>query len=92
MPSWKIGADRILFSTDWPFENVDHAATWFDHASINEPTAKKSAAPTPSTSSTSACNENLQGRYVAVGHQPCLCAEVRKIPPPSDIRSDIIMK
>ncbi|MBW8791768.1 MAG: amidohydrolase, partial [Rhizobium leguminosarum] len=22
----EIGADRILFSTDWPFENVDHAA------------------------------------------------------------------
>ena len=26
----EIGADRILFSTDWPFENVDHAADWFD--------------------------------------------------------------
>jgi 2,3-dihydroxybenzoate decarboxylase len=24
------GADRILFSTDWPFENIDHAALWFD--------------------------------------------------------------
>ena len=22
----EIGADRILFSTDWPFENIDHAA------------------------------------------------------------------
>ena len=22
----EIGADRILFSADWPFENVDHAA------------------------------------------------------------------
>jgi gamma-resorcylate decarboxylase len=32
----EIGADRILFSTDWPFENVDHAATWFDSASISE--------------------------------------------------------
>lgn len=32
----EIGADRILFSTDWPFENVDHAAAWFDHASISE--------------------------------------------------------
>ena len=32
----EIGADRILFSTDWPFENVDHAATWFDAASISE--------------------------------------------------------
>jgi 2,3-dihydroxybenzoate decarboxylase len=33
----EIGADRILFSTDWPFENVDHAARWFDSASISEP-------------------------------------------------------
>jgi 2,3-dihydroxybenzoate decarboxylase len=32
----EIGADRILFSTDWPFENVDHAAIWFDTASISE--------------------------------------------------------
>ena len=32
----EIGADRILFSTDWPFENVDHAAKWFDEASISE--------------------------------------------------------
>ncbi|HSV44374.1 MAG TPA: amidohydrolase family protein [Ramlibacter sp.] len=32
----EIGADRILFSTDWPFENVDHAAQWFDHAAISE--------------------------------------------------------
>lgn len=32
----EIGADRILFSTDWPFENVDHAARWFDAASISD--------------------------------------------------------
>jgi len=32
----EVGADRILFSTDWPFENVDHAANWFDAASISE--------------------------------------------------------
>ena len=32
----EIGADRILFSTDWPFENIDHAAIWFDAASISE--------------------------------------------------------
>jgi 2,3-dihydroxybenzoate decarboxylase len=32
----EIGADRILFSTDWPFENVDHAANWFDAASISD--------------------------------------------------------
>ena len=32
----EIGTDRILFSTDWPFENIDHAADWFDVASISE--------------------------------------------------------
>ncbi len=32
----EVGAERILFSTDWPFENVDHAADWFDAASISE--------------------------------------------------------
>jgi gamma-resorcylate decarboxylase len=30
----EIGAGRIMFSTDWPFENVDHAARWFDDAGI----------------------------------------------------------
>jgi gamma-resorcylate decarboxylase len=32
----ELGVDRILFSTDWPFENIDHAADWFDAASISE--------------------------------------------------------
>ena len=32
----EIGADHILFSTDWPFENIDHAAIWFDVATISE--------------------------------------------------------
>jgi 2,3-dihydroxybenzoate decarboxylase len=32
----EIGSDRILFSADWPFENVDHAAIWFDAATISE--------------------------------------------------------
>jgi 2,3-dihydroxybenzoate decarboxylase len=31
-----IGSDRIMFSTDWPFENIDHAAVWFDAAPISE--------------------------------------------------------
>ena len=31
-----IGADRILFSTDWPFENVDHSAAWMDSVDIPE--------------------------------------------------------
>jgi 2,3-dihydroxybenzoate decarboxylase len=25
-----------MFSTDWPFENIDHAAIWFDKAAISE--------------------------------------------------------
>jgi predicted TIM-barrel fold metal-dependent hydrolase len=37
----EVGADRVLFSTDWPFENIDHAADWFDAASISEPDRKK---------------------------------------------------
>ena len=37
----EIGSDRILFSTDWPFENIDHAADWFDTASISEPDRQK---------------------------------------------------
>jgi 2,3-dihydroxybenzoate decarboxylase len=32
----ELGAERIMFSTDWPFENIDHAAVWFDAAPIAE--------------------------------------------------------
>lgn len=32
----ELGSDRILFSTDYPFESVAEAATWFDNASISE--------------------------------------------------------
>jgi gamma-resorcylate decarboxylase len=32
----ELGAERIMFSTDWPFENIDHAADWFDTATISE--------------------------------------------------------
>jgi predicted TIM-barrel fold metal-dependent hydrolase len=31
----EVGSDRIMFSTDWPFENVDHAAIWFDACPIS---------------------------------------------------------
>lgn len=37
----EVGADRILFSTDWPFENIDHAADWFDVASISDADREK---------------------------------------------------
>ena len=36
-----IGAGRVLFSTDWPFENIDHAAKWFDKAKISAADRKK---------------------------------------------------
>ena len=29
-------ADRILLSADWLFENIDHAAIWFDACTISE--------------------------------------------------------
>ncbi len=32
----ELGADKILFSIDWPFENVSHAADWFDAVPISE--------------------------------------------------------
>lgn len=31
-----VGADRILFSTDWPFEEISAAATWFDTAPLDD--------------------------------------------------------
>jgi gamma-resorcylate decarboxylase len=37
----ELGADHVLFSTDWPFENVDHAARWFDDAAISEGDRRK---------------------------------------------------
>ena len=37
----EVGSDKILFSADWPFENVDHAAQWFDSATISEADRKK---------------------------------------------------
>ena len=30
----EVGSERILFATDWPFENIDHATDWFDSASV----------------------------------------------------------
>ena len=37
----EIGADRILFSTDYPFEEVSKAARWFDGAAISEADRQK---------------------------------------------------
>jgi 2,3-dihydroxybenzoate decarboxylase len=30
-----------MFSADWPFENIDHAARWFDVCPISEPDRRK---------------------------------------------------
>jgi predicted TIM-barrel fold metal-dependent hydrolase len=32
----EVGADRVMFSVDWPFEAVDEGAAWFDQAEISE--------------------------------------------------------
>ena len=37
----EIGADRIMFSTDYPFEAVRDAADWFDAAPISEDDRRK---------------------------------------------------
>jgi gamma-resorcylate decarboxylase len=37
----EMGADRVMFSVDWPFEGVDEGAAWFDAAEISEPDRKK---------------------------------------------------
>jgi len=31
-----MGADRVMFSVDWPFEDVGEGAEWFDKAEISE--------------------------------------------------------
>jgi 2,3-dihydroxybenzoate decarboxylase len=37
----ELGSERILFSADWPFENIDHAAIWFDSCTISEADRRK---------------------------------------------------
>ena len=32
----EMGADRVMFSVDWPFEDVGQACEWFDKAEISE--------------------------------------------------------
>jgi predicted TIM-barrel fold metal-dependent hydrolase len=32
----EVGHDRILYSVDYPFEDMGIAADWFDHAAISE--------------------------------------------------------
>jgi 2,3-dihydroxybenzoate decarboxylase len=37
----EVGTDRILFSADYPFEDIGEAVAWFDHASISETDREK---------------------------------------------------
>ncbi|MFG1705336.1 amidohydrolase family protein [Nonomuraea sp. M3C6] len=32
----ELGADRVLFSSDYPYESMREAADWFDHSAISE--------------------------------------------------------
>ena len=32
----ELGAGRVMFSVDWPFEEIEHAATWFDALDISD--------------------------------------------------------
>ena len=37
----ELGSDRVMFSVDWPFEDVGEGATWFDKAEIGEADRRK---------------------------------------------------
>jgi 2,3-dihydroxybenzoate decarboxylase len=37
----EVSSDRILFSTDYPYESAEEAATWFDSCTISEPDRSK---------------------------------------------------
>jgi gamma-resorcylate decarboxylase len=39
----EVGADRVLYSVDYPYEDVGAAAEWFDNAPISEPDRLKIA-------------------------------------------------
>jgi len=37
----ELGVDRVMFSVDWPFEEIAHAAAWFDALDISEADKRK---------------------------------------------------
>ena len=39
----EVGADRVLYSVDYPFEDMAEASNWFDQAAISEPDRLKIA-------------------------------------------------
>lgn len=46
----EVGADRLLLSADYPFEDMREASEWLDRLKLNENDHLKIAAPTPSNS------------------------------------------
>jgi 2,3-dihydroxybenzoate decarboxylase len=32
----ELGADHVMFSVDWPYEEIEHAASWFDKVELRE--------------------------------------------------------
>ena len=42
-----VGADRLLFAVDYPFEDHAQGVSWFDAPTLPSPTAARSAATTP---------------------------------------------
>jgi predicted TIM-barrel fold metal-dependent hydrolase len=39
----EVGADRFLYSVDYPFEDMVEAKDWFDQAAISDPDRMKIA-------------------------------------------------
>ena len=39
----EVGADRVLYSVDYPYEDMSEATAWFDNAPISEPDRLKIA-------------------------------------------------
>jgi 2,3-dihydroxybenzoate decarboxylase len=37
----EMGADRVMFSVDYPFEDISDAASWFDHAPLSDTDRRK---------------------------------------------------
>ena len=37
----QMGSDRVMFSVDWPFEEIEHGCVWFDKADISENDRRK---------------------------------------------------
>ena len=42
----QMGSDRIMFATDYPFEEIPDACVWFDNLQISETDKKKIARDT----------------------------------------------